>query len=191
MKNWRYIIIHHSATEDGQFLNDFAAIKRYHTAYRYNSRIITKEKAEQLMAEHKFVIKPCKDIGYHVVIEYDKNVLVEKQGRDLDTQGAHTTGLNGKAIGVCLVGDFDKKEPADEQYDLLVKAVLRLMKLCNIPLKNIRPHSYFASWKSCPGHKFNWTRFIIKITEVLKNGIEDGTTVSQPKLGQGNGQPNN
>jgi len=172
MKNWKYIIIHHSTTEDGKFLNDFKAIERFHTSYRYNDDIVTKEKAEELMRAHKFITLPWKKIGYQKVIEYDNNILVVKDGRTLDESGAHCKGLNSRAIGICLVGDFDKKEPVEEQYDKLVEVIIPLIKQLNIKLSDIRPHSYFASWKSCPGHKFNWTKFIIKIQRGLQNGTD-------------------
>jgi N-acetyl-anhydromuramyl-L-alanine amidase AmpD len=162
-KAWRYIVIHHSFTEDGKLLNNFKAIENYHTSYRYNDNIISKQKADKLMAQGKYIIKPWRKIGYHYVIEYDNNILVTKPGRLLDESGAHCQGLNGQAIGVCVIGNFDVKEPDDAQYEMLVNKTIELMKQFNIPIGNIRPHSYFAPWKSCPGHKFNWTKFICAI----------------------------
>jgi hypothetical protein len=171
-KNWRYIIIHHSLTEDGLFLNDFAAIEKYHKSFRYNDRIISEKEALELINKGKYVIKPWRKIGYHFIIEYDKNILVTKPGRNLDEPGAHCSGLNGQAIGICIVGNFDIKEPMDEQYNMLVDLTLRLMKEYNISIINLKPHSYFAPWKSCPGHKFNWTKYICDIQNKLNGGVK-------------------
>ena len=44
-KEWRYILIHHSATVDGD-VNDWDAIKKYHMSWRYQGNIITEKKAK-------------------------------------------------------------------------------------------------------------------------------------------------
>lgn len=170
-KAWRYIVIHHSFTEDGKILNDFAAIEKYHKAYRYNNNIITEAQANELITKGKYVIKPWRKIGYHFIIEYDKGALTVKSGRGLDESGAHCQGLNGQAIGICIIGNFDVKEPDEEQYKAVVDLSVKLMKQFNIQIKDLKPHSYFAPWKSCPGHKFNWTKYLCAVQERMeKNG---------------------
>ena len=46
--------------------------------------------------------KGWSDIGYHVVIERNGNIV---SGRSLDIPGAHVRGHNAQTIGICLVGD--------------------------------------------------------------------------------------
>ena len=46
-RQYKNIIIHHSATPDG-LVNDWDGIRKYHMSYRYNGNIITKEEADKL-----------------------------------------------------------------------------------------------------------------------------------------------
>jgi len=165
MIDWRYIIIHHSATEDGKIRSDFDTIKRFHTSYRYRDEIITKQQAEELIKQGKRVVLPWRDIGYHFVIEYENNVLKVKQGRELTDSGAHCIGMNNKGIGICLVGNFDIAEPVEEQYAALADLVFDLMRKYNIPLRNVRPHSFYATYKSCCGSKFVWSKLYCNIVK--------------------------
>lgn len=165
LRAWEYIIIHHSQTRDKKILSDFEAIKNYHMSYRLNGDVITKEQADSLVAQGKTVIVPWKDIAYHYVIEYKDDKLVLREARDMDTSGAHCSGMNGKAIGICIVGDYDVTEPVDEQINLLSDTCLALMTAYNIPVEKIKPHHFYAPWKSCPGNKFPWMKFAKNIID--------------------------
>ena len=137
---WQEIIIHHSWTEDNQELSDTEAIRRYHT-------------------EHN----GWRDIGYHFIIEYINGEPIVKLGRDLNTTGAHTKGRNDKGIGICIVGKYDDKYFSQDTMELLKKLCLVLMQEYPIGLRNIKPHSYYATYKSCPGHHFDWPAFILEL----------------------------
>lgn len=167
-RTWAFSIIHHSATPDGAFISDFDAIKKFHMSYRLKGDIITKDEAEKLIAQGQRVIMPWVDIAYHYVIEYDGGKLVVKEGRTLETSGAHCVGMNGKGLGICLVGNYDVKEPDDEQYNLLADVNVAIMKAYNVPIQNIKPHHFYAAWKSCPGNKFNWMKFASIIIDKMK-----------------------
>lgn len=164
-RNWEFIILHHSATPDGNFLSDFDAIKRFHMSYRLKGDIITKEKAEQLIAQGQRVILPWVDIAYHFILEYDGGKFVIKQGRDLETSGAHCVGMNGKGIGICVVGNYDVVEPTDEQLEIISNVCTELVCRFKIPVQNIKPHHFYAAWKSCPGNKFPWMKFAKQIID--------------------------
>ena len=77
MRDIKDIVIHCSATPDGDDRFDRAAIDRMH-----------KERGWSM-------------IGYHFVIEIDGKIV---DGRPLERIGAHVQGSNAKSIGICMIG---------------------------------------------------------------------------------------
>lgn len=143
---WRYIIIHHSATADGK-VNDSAAIKLWHTG---KSGSDNSEKPNF----NPYTIKPMRDIGYHALIERINDRLEYVAGRSLAWDGGHTIGMNTKAIGICLVGNFDKIAPTHDQYFFLASLCRAYQRKFGIRTDDICPHSDFAQ-KTCPGKLFS------------------------------------
>jgi len=132
IREWEYIMIHHSLTKDGQVV-DTEAIWRYHV-----------------------LEKAWDTIGYHYLLEaVGKNdfpaIIV---GRSLLMEGAHCVGMNTKAIGVCVVGNYDEIPPEEYKLIKLVSFLKDLMKMFGIEPKNIVAHRDYAE-KSCPGKRFN------------------------------------
>ena len=151
------IIIHHSATDDDNYANDYDSIKWYHT-----------------------VSKGWNDIGYHWLVEYDDGIKI-KEGRYEVVEGAHTIGQNSQSIGICLVGNYDAYEPTKEQYATIRKLVSEIrLRWGDLPLYR---HSDFAN-KTCPGVKFDMAEIDYPegISEwakdgynyVVANGVSDG-----------------
>lgn len=136
--NPTHIIIHHSLTEDGKTVS-WDAIRWYHV----NTNGWT-------------------DIGYHLGLELVGNHYEILMGRMLDQVGAHCKegGMNNCSIGICVVGNFDLAPVPPAQFDLLVRLVRSLMVLFEIPVSNVRRHTDFAPYKSCPGTKFQWGEFM-------------------------------
>ena len=141
-----YIICHHSLTKDSITVSG-QAIRKYHIE-----------------------ILELDDIGYHFIIEFigrnGRKAKVLRQdhyeiltGRMLDKVGAHCRGMNRKSIGICFVGNFDLYKPPHEMWMLGLKLVRSLMKVFNIPHKNVRGHHEFADYKTCPGLSFNMGKF--------------------------------
>ena len=139
----KYIIIHHSFTDDSKLV-DWKAIKDYHV----------KENG-------------WSDIGYHFGVEgVDGKYLVMK-GRAEDAIGAHCKdgGMNNQSLGICLVGNFDKYDVPKEQWSLGVELVRKLSKKYSIPVINIKGHGEVmreskASYiKTCPGLLFDMNKF--------------------------------
>lgn len=141
-KSWRGIIIHHSATKEG----NAAVFNNYHKN------------------GHKW-----KGIGYNFVIgngngSGDGQVEVTFRWRD-QVAGAHTGGTpnnwaNVDGIGICLVGDFSKTRPTDRQMRSLVKLIRFLQKRYKIPASRIYGHKGTPGYKNgtgCPG-KFSMAR---------------------------------
>lgn len=138
-KKWKYIIVHHSATESGNSIEfNNAHLKR-----------------------------GWKGIGYHFVIDNGTRGKapgqIETSPRWINQQdGAHckAAGMNEKGIGICLVGNFSKDEVSDRQLSSLVYLVNKLKKFYNIPSNHILGHGQVPGAQTeCPGTKFPWNKF--------------------------------
>ncbi len=139
-KKWKYLIVHHSATEAGNSL-----------------------------AFHKHHLKRGWDrgVGYHFVIDNGtskkRDGQIEVTPRWLKQQnGAHckASSMNTKAIGICLVGNFNKEFISRKQMDSLVFLVRQLMTYYKIPFNNIIGHGKVPEASTeCPGRNFPWEEF--------------------------------
>ncbi len=138
-KKWKYIIIHHSATDEGSSLY----FDKHHQG------------------------KGWEGIGYHFVID---NGTKEKQDGQIEVSprwikqedGSHcrASNMNEKAIGICLVGNFNRESVSSKQLDALVCLVNILRKYYKIPLKRIIAHNQVLGAKTdCPGKNFPWAKF--------------------------------
>ena len=138
-KKWKYIIIHHSATEEGNSL-------AFHMSHKG---------------------KGWDSIGYHFVIDNGssskKDGQIETTPRWLkQLDGAHCKAgnMNTKAIGICLVGNFDKERVTTKQMESLVYLVTTLKRYYRIPSRNILRHGEVrGATTHCPGKKFPWSAF--------------------------------
>lgn len=133
MIEWSHIMIHHSLTKDGDTVS-WPAIRKYH-----------KE------------TNGWKDIGYHFGVEWAGLEIEAVIGRPLDLVGAHCKegGMNKKAIGICLVGNYDLYPPSSMHLSVLAnRVVVPLMRMFKIPKSNIVFHREYATYKTCPGRMF-------------------------------------
>ena len=142
-KTWKAIVIHHSATDKG------------------NAAIFDK---------HHRNVNHWKGIGYDFVInngngKSDGVVEVTFRWKE-QIPGAHVGGTpnnwaNIDGIGICLVGDFDKKNPSQRQLASLTKLVRFLQKRYNIPKYKIYGHNTTPGARStnCPGRFFPMAQF--------------------------------
>lgn len=157
-RNWTHIIIHHSQGQDGARRN-FDQLKKYHMSYRVNYEIVTKEEyfdRKRKKDGHTFQ-KPWSDIGYHLGVEFIGKNLEIVIGRPLSKSGGHCKNMNQKAIGICIVGNFDKESPVDSHYWLLASLIRHLQREFNIPLRNVTGHNMYSN-KTCPGTNFDISR---------------------------------
>jgi len=157
-RDWEAIVWHHSLTDD-KIINDWEGITRYHTSYRIDANIVTKEIYEERKRKGLggHFEKPWSDIGYHFGIEKEGLLYRIKVGRPLDRSGAHCTQkkMNSRALGICIVGEYDTHYIEKEKYNLCIKLGKEIMR--HIP--KITPghnyyHNQFAHYKSCPGKLF-------------------------------------
>lgn len=134
-KPWTHILIHHSATPDGATYS-WGAIRRFHLTD----------------PAHKWA-----DIGYHFGVERVGSEYEALVGRPLDRLGAHCPQgqMNQKAIGICIVGNYDLLLPNIQALNVLRDRLLRpLMRLHNIPPTHVVFHRDFNPAKTCPGLLF-------------------------------------
>ncbi len=132
-RTWRYIVIHHSATEDG----NAASFDVMHRAKGWN------------------------ELGYHFVIDNGlggRDGTVEVGSRwPVQKWGAHTGGTPGNeyneyGIGICLVGNFTRALPSPEQFASLKKLLAYLMAAYDIPPQRVIGHRDAPNAKTeCPG----------------------------------------
>jgi hypothetical protein len=147
VNNPEYIIIHHSATAQG----DAETFRRAHMA------------------------KGWRDIGYHYVIgngTYSGDGEVET-GRTEAEDGAHCSvdGMNRKSIGICLVGNFDIDKPTPAQMEALERLCRDIMERHKIPVSKVLGHGEVAA-TNCPGKNFDMRRFRAEVLDVEKKDYE-------------------
>ncbi len=131
----KYIILHHSLTKDSRTVS-WGAIRDYQVR-----------------------ILGWNNIGYHAGIELvgDSNEVL--LCRMPDVAGAHTRGLNSCSLGLCFIGNFDLNQVPTDQWKLGVKLVKSWRSLFSIPINHVQGHRDYASYKSCPGKKFDMNQF--------------------------------
>ena len=133
---WKHIVIHHS----GDNTNSIQGMEHYHRRVR---------RMENGLAYH-FVIGNGVNTG-------DGKIYVGDRWRR-QIRGGHvaSTALNEIAIGICLVGNFDKRVPTAKQRSSLKALVARLRTRTGVPYKEVRTHRHInPKPTACPGRRFN------------------------------------
>jgi hypothetical protein len=146
------IVIHHSATmpyrilrpEDVQAISNNPEKKGFSTFYWGNFY----------------------HIGYHYIILPNGKIV---QGRPEKCRGSHTLGYNSY-IGICLIGNFTKKNnqlaaeglerPTFEQMQSLVALSKDLSTRYNLSNNNIITHDSVNPKTECPGENFLLNEFL-------------------------------
>ena len=142
-KGWRAIVIHHSLTHNG----NAAIFDRFHRKVRKWNGI-----------GYDFVIgngNGCGDGQVEVTYRWQQQIA-----------GAHCGGTPGNwanedAVGICLVGDFNKSYPTSKQMRSLVKLVGFLQKRYKIPESKIYGHKEtpgYTRGTTCPGTYFSMAK---------------------------------
>lgn len=137
-KGWKYIIIHHSATNAGSA----ASFHRYHSNQGYGGLC------------YHFVIgngNGAKDGQVQEGFRWKEQI----SGTHVDNNSWYH---NIFGIGICLVGNFEKQNPTEKQISSLEKLIKHLSKKYNIPKENILGHS------QVPLGDISWNAKEIKVT---------------------------
>ncbi len=137
---WRYIVIHHSATENGSA----KAFEYYHRQKRHMKN----------------------GMAYHFVLgngHGSQNGKIEVGDRwKKQLSGGHSSNqrMNEVGIGVCLVGNFQKNRPTSRQLQSLADLVRHLQKEFGIPRSRVIVHNEVKQKSTlCPGKYFPTDKF--------------------------------
>lgn len=134
-RKWKYIVIHHSATQSGSA----KGIDRYHREER---------NMENGLAYH-FLIgngRGMKDGEITIGNRWVKQL-----------QGGHlaSNSLNQQSIGICLVGNFDKTGPTKKQIASLDGLTTYLLNRCRLKVSAVKTHKQINPIGTrCPGVRF-------------------------------------
>jgi hypothetical protein len=131
---WRWIVIHHSASESGSM----AVFDKEHRAKGWDG------------------------VGYHFVIGNGTNSAdgqIEVTPRwPVQKWGAHAKTLDNRfneyGIGICMVGNFDVERPTPAQVRSLTRLTAYLMQTYHIPAQNVLGHRDTKP-TDCPGKFVN------------------------------------
>ena len=141
-RDWKYIVLHHTATESG-------SVESIHEAHLQN-----KDKNG----------KPWLGIGYHFVIgngngmpdgEIEPTFRWRQQMHGAHA-GAENPQYNQKGIGICMVGNFENTPPTPAQMQSVKTLVHTLRDQYRIPATDIVGHRDIKSTE-CPGKLFPMT----------------------------------
>ena len=135
-RNWRYIVLHHTASSAGSV----ESIHRNHLKRKTNG-------------------EPWLGIGYHFVIGSGRGMVdgaVEPTFRWRgQLHGAHAgrDDYNQRGIGIALVGNFEKAPPSPAQMAAVTRLVAALRAEYRVPASRIVGHKDIKK-TICPGKHF-------------------------------------
>lgn len=135
---WRYIVIHHSATVGG----GAASFERYHIRAR-----------------------GWDSLAYHFVVGNGTQTgdgVIEVGPRWGEQRGGPHSGIaryNRRGIAVCLVGNFEEQRPTAQQLRSLHALVRYLMQCYGIPPERVLGHYECGRETKCPGRNFPMETF--------------------------------
>ncbi len=135
--DWKYIVIHHTATGSG-------SVESIHSEHR------RRKDADG---------NPWLGIGYHFVIGNGQGMqdgAVESTFRwEEQLHGAHSGNalFNARGIGICLIGNFEQAPPTKKQMHAVRNLVQVLATRHEIPGEQIIGHGSVKA-TACPGKHF-------------------------------------
>ncbi|MEE8169286.1 MAG: peptidoglycan recognition family protein [Phycisphaerae bacterium] len=149
--HWRYIIIHHSATDRGTP----QGIDSYHRQRGWD------------------------ELGYHFVIGngvgYPDGKIFVGSRWPKQKYGAHTrvkrhddNRWNKFGIGICLIGNFERSRPSRKQIESCARLVKFLSKACRIPAGRVYGHGDVDPHTKCPGRHLAMSRIKTRIAVLLR-----------------------
>jgi len=137
---WRYVIIHHSATDKGTV----AGMDTWHR----------RRGMENGLAYH-FVI------GNGRGMKNGEIAIGNRWRKQLHGGHVDTAAKNRVSIGICLVGNFQKRPPSKQQIRSLNALVAYLNKTCRLNSKAVATHRMVnRKGTLCPGRHFPAKTFL-------------------------------
>lgn len=139
-RRWQYIVIHHSGANKGTV----KGMDRYHRVERGMEN----------------------GIAYHFVIGNGQGIpdgkieMTHRWRRQLNGGHVASSKLNSTAVGICLVGNFEKSKPTRRQIESLQSLCTYLTRKCSLSRTRIQTHRQINPRPTkCPGKHFPMDRF--------------------------------
>jgi len=159
MRNIKYIVLHHSATDYQANKDDI------------DGKVIAKTICDRAQEKWKKEY-PNYKCDYHFIIGHTGEVF---KAQPIEQPSWHCTNYQANlvSIGICFLGDFERIEMPTKQLNAGVKLVKSLITEHNIPLINVLRHrdivsdiTHTANSTECPGKNFPY----IHLLDVLRDG---------------------
>jgi hypothetical protein len=138
---WQYIVIHHSGVDNGTM----KAMDQYHRQVRHMEN----------------------GIAYHFVIGNGSGMAdgeiatTRRWTGQLDGGHLASEAQDRIALGICLVGDFQQRNPSARQLDSLRALVEALLVRCRLTPAAVKTHQQINVVSTrCPGTKFPAASFL-------------------------------
>ena len=141
---WKFIVLHHAAVDKGSV----KSLDRYHREQRH---------MENGLAYH-FLIGNGNGMG-------DGEIAVgNRWKKQLDGGHLRSEAQNQTALGICLIGDFNKHPPTAKQLRSLEDLVRALMRRCKLDVGAVKTHQQInVVHTQCPGSKFPTRAFLARL----------------------------
>ena len=164
MRNIKYIVLHHSATDYQLNKDDIGG--------KLIGRTICDRAQEKWKKEF-----PAYKCDYHFIIGHTGETF---KAQPIEQSAWHCTNYQANlvSIGICFLGNFENPETSSgemptEQFNAGVKLIKTLMQQYNIPLTNILRHrdvvsdiTHTTNSTQCPGKNFPY----VPMLDALRNG---------------------
>ena len=139
----QYLIIHHSASSDATTVEE---IRSWHKA------------------------KGWTDIGYHKIIYQDGSI---HQGREDTAIGAQAFGANAFSLGICCIGNFDKKKPPKKTIENLIQVLAVLCKRHKLSSDKIIGHYQVAKMFNAPAGASNCPgKYMVELLDEIRLKVD-------------------
>lgn len=129
MKTPQYIFIHHTAVSYKKNPKQWPATDAYHKGKGWGGG------------------------GYNYEIAADGSVHQFRKDGSITAAQYQKSMNDGRAISICLDGNFDIEDPTPEQMAAVKKLIEEKMEAYKIPKQNVYPHRYVAGYKTCCGSR--------------------------------------
>src|SRR5438445_1641579 len=143
---WKYIVIHHSASPNASV----KGMDYYHRVERHMEN----------------------GLAYHFVIGNGRSMkdgeiaIGRRWTAQLDGGHLASEALNKKAVGICMVGNFDTDRPTRRQMESLHSLVEFLLARCHLSVDALKTHQQINPiYTRCPGHNFPVKTFLKELKE--------------------------
>lgn len=141
---WKLIVIHHAAVDEGTV----KSLDRYHREQRH---------MENGLAYHFL-------IGNGNGMRDGEIAVGNRWKKQLDGGHLHSEAQNKVALGICLIGDFNKHPPTEKQMRSLEDLVRALMQRCKLGADAVKTHQQInVVHTQCPGSKFPSRSFLARL----------------------------